>query len=93
MALTATVTKKSVVYAQPKLHIITFNLVLKEDTAEVFNKDFSTNFFPGDSPAAKTAKIIEEMNIEIAKYKAAKAIFDNALLNTAVTTIQDGLIL
>jgi hypothetical protein len=89
--LSATVTKKSVVYAQPKLHIITFNLVLKEDTVEVLNKDFSVNFFPGDSPAEKTAKVIEEMNIEIAKYKAEKVIFDSSLLNTAVTTIQNGL--
>ena len=91
MALTATVAKKSVVYVQPKLHNITFNLTLKEDTTEVLSKDFSIQFHEGDVPAAKVAQVIEEMQNEIAQYKSAKAIFNNALLDTAVTNIQNGL--
>lgn len=91
MALTATVAKKSVVYVQPKLHNITFNLSLKEDTTEVLNKDFSIQFLQGDAPASKVAKVIEDMQIEINQYKSAKAIFDNATLDTAVTSIQSGL--
>ena len=90
--LTATVTKKSVSYVQPKLHNIVFNLILKEDTVEVLNKDFNCQFAQGDNAASKTAKMIEEMQIEIANYKSAKAIFDSTALNTAVTTIQGGLI-
>jgi len=91
MALTATVAKKSVVYVQPKLHNVTFNLTLKEDTTEVLSKDFSIQFFQGDSPSAKVAKVIEDMQVEINQYKSAKAIFDNATLDTAVTSIQSGL--
>ena len=90
--LTATVTKKSVNYVQPKLHNIVFNLILKEDTVEVLNKDFPCQFAQGDNAASKTAKMIEEMQLEIANYKSAKAIFDSTALNTAVTTIQGGLI-
>jgi len=93
MALQAIVTKKSVNYVQPKLHNIVFNLILKEDTVEVLNKDFSCQFAQGDNAASKTAKMIEEMQIEIANYKSAKAIFDSGALSTAVTTINQGLVL
>ena len=91
MALLAVVAKKSVVYVQPKLHDITFNLTLKEDTVEVLSKDFSIQFFQGDSPATKVAKVIEDMQVEINQYKSAKAIFDNATLDTAVASIKSGL--
>ena len=91
MALNATVAKKEVSFIQPSLHRITFNLILKEDTTEVLNKDFSVQFHAGDSPATKVQAIISEMQDEIDHYKSAKAIFNNALLDTAVTSIQSGL--
>ena len=91
MALTAIVSKKSVNYAQPKLHIITFNLVLKEDTVEVLNKDISCQFAAGDTPSQKVVLITNLMQEEINNYKSAKAIFDSSILNTAVTNIQNGL--
>jgi hypothetical protein len=92
MALQAIVSKKSVSYVQPKLHNIIFNLILKEDTVEVLNKDFNCQFAQGDNVASKTAKMIEEMQNEIANYKSAKAIFDSTPLNNAVATIQGGLV-
>lgn len=92
MALTAMVTKKSVNYVQPKLHSIVFNLILKEDTTEVLNKDFSIEYRTGEMPSQKTAKVIEEMQNEIVNYKSAKVIFDSTALNNAVNTINGGLV-
>ena len=64
----------------------------KEDTTEVLNKDFSIEYRTGETPSQKTAKVIEEMQIEINNYKSAKVIFDSTALNNAVTTINGGLI-
>jgi len=91
--MTAIVTKKSVTYTQPKLHTIVFNLVLKEGTVEVLNKDFSCQFFEGDSPSQKTTKMIEVIQEEINHYKSAQVIFNSSQLDTAVTAIQGGLVL
>lgn len=89
--LTATVTKKSVKYAQEKLNIITFNLIVKDNNVEVINQDFSCNYEPGDNPAQKVAKITEQMQKLIDNYKAEQVIFNATALNTAVTNIQGGL--
>ena len=91
MALVATVSKKSVSYAQPKLHNITFNLVLKEDTTEVLNKDISCVFLAGDSVSTKVALVTNLMQDEIDKYKSEQVIFTSTALNNAVTSIQNGL--
>lgn len=91
MALTAVVAKKSVSYVQPKLHNITFNLILKEDTTEVLSKDFSVQYRAGEAPSQKVAQMVNEMQEEIDKYKSQKTIFNAAALDTAVTNIQNGL--
>jgi hypothetical protein len=91
MSLTAEVTKKSVVYAQPKLHNITFTLTLKEDTVEVLSRDFSCQFFNGDSPSTKVAQLTKMMQEAIDQYKVQKTIFDSTALNNAVNAIQGGL--
>jgi len=91
--LTAIVSKKSVSYGQPKLHNITFNLVLKEDTVEVLNRDIQIQFLAGDSISSKVALVTGLMQDEIDKYKSEKVIFDSSQLNTAVTNIQNGLVL
>jgi len=93
MALTATVAKKLVNYVQPMLHDITFNLILKEDTVEVLSKDISCQFHQGDVPSAKVAIVKELMQNEIDHYKSAKVIFNSPALDTAVTSIQNGLVL
>lgn len=93
MALTKIVSKKSVSYTQSKLHTIIFNLVLKEGETEVLNKDISCQFHDGDSPATKVALVISLMQEEINHYKSAQVIFNNTVLDNAVTTISEGLIL
>ncbi len=91
MALTAIVTKKSVKYVQSKLHSITFNLLLKDDTIEVVNQDVSVEYRAGDNPAQKVNEVKEKMQTLIDNYKSEKAIFNNAALDTAVNNISGGL--
>ena len=87
--LTTLVTKKTVKFVQPKLHNITFNLVIKEDDVEVLNKDMSCNFASGDSVDAKIGIMAETIQAEVDRYKAEKAILDSTELNTAVTSINN----
>ncbi len=93
MALSAVVTKKSVSYTQSRLHTITFNLLLKDGIVEVLNRDITCLFHTGDSAFAKVAEVIEKMQTEINNYKSEQIIFNSAQLDTAVTNIQNGLIL
>jgi hypothetical protein len=92
MALTKTVTKKSVSGNQESINIITFNLSLKEDTIEVINKDFSVEWRKGENIADKVKDVTAQMQSEINSYKAQKVIFDSAALNNAVNSIQGELI-
>jgi hypothetical protein len=93
MALTATVTKKSVKYVQPKLHAIVFSLSLKDNDVEVLNQDVSVEYRSGEAPSGKVAEVKEKMQILIDNYKSEVAIFNAAALDTAVTNIAGGLIL
>jgi hypothetical protein len=93
MALLATVTKKSVTTSQAKLWSITFNLKVLDGAAEVINQDFSCEYRQGDVPSSKVNEIKEKMQAVIDNYKSSKAIFDNALLDTATSAIQSGVTL
>ena len=91
MALTATVTKKSVTEVQDKLWNVTINMILKDGTTEVLNKDYALHYRPGDSIAAKQATWIAMMQADIDKYKSEKTIFNAAALNTVVTNVGSAL--
>ena len=91
MALSKTVTKKSVNYVQEKMHNIVFTLTLTDNSVEVLRQDFSCQYAQGDTPAEKVAKVTEQMQIVIDRYKAEQVIFNSVALNTAVTNIQGGL--
>lgn len=94
MALSKTVTKKTVSLIMPKLYCITFNLTVADDTGGPgINRDFSVEFHTGDNVANKTANIIEQMQLAIDTYKAERQIFNAAALNTAVDAISGGLTL
>ena len=90
MALTATVTKKSVSLVQEKLYNVTFNLILT-DTTEVFNKDYSIKYRTGQNISTLTNKFIKLMQDDIDKYKAEQVIFNATQLNTAVNNVNSGL--
>lgn len=91
MALTATVTKKSVMEVQSKLWNVTLNMTLKDGTTEVLNKDYALHYRPGDSIAAKKNAWIAMMQADIDKYKSEKTIFNAAALNTVVTNVGSAL--
>jgi len=91
MALTATVTKKSVTEVQSKLWTVTINMILKDGTSEVLNKDYAINYRPGDSIAAKKNAWIAMMQADIDKYKGEKTIKNASALNTVVTNVKAGL--
>jgi len=92
MALTTTVTKKSVSLSQPKMWMITLNMSLKDNAVEVLNKDYSIRYKTGDSISDKVAKFIELMQADINWYKSEQLIYNNIQLDTAVTNVQAGLV-
>lgn len=88
----ANVTKKSVNLVQKDLYSITLNLSLTEGAVELLNKDFSERHRTGQAISTVTAKFTVAMQTEINKYKAEQVIYNHTQLNTAVTNIQNGLI-
>ena len=90
MALTATVTKKSVSLVQEKLYEVTFKLILT-DTTEVFNKDYSIKYRTGQNISTLTNKFIRLMQDDIDKYKAEQVIFNATQLNTSLSNVNSGL--
>lgn len=92
MILTATVIKKSVTKNADELWDISMNMTLTDETVEVVNKDYSIRYRTGDDIGAKTNQLIEQMQADIDKHKAEQAIFVNAQLDTAVSTVQAGLV-
>ena len=93
MTLTAVVTKKSVTKNMDNLWNICMNMTLTDETVEVINKDYSIRYRTGDDIGAKTNQLKIQMQADINKYKAEQAIFVNAQLDTAVSTVQAGLVL
>ncbi len=93
MALTATITKKSVTTSQKDLYAVTINLSLNDGATEVLNKDYTDKYRTGQNISTIVAKFIKTINLDIANYKEAKVIFDAAGFNTAITNIQNGLTL
>lgn len=92
MALATTVTKKSVTEVQSKLWSVTLNMTLDDGGVEVLNRDYSVEYIPGDSIAAKQATWIAMMQADIDKYKSEQTIYDAAALNTVVTNVEAALV-
>jgi hypothetical protein len=92
MALTATVTKKSVTTGQQaKLWQIVFNLIIKDNDVEVINQDVSCEYRTGENVVDKVIEVKNKMQLVVNDYKSAQVIFNAAALDTAVTAIQGGL--
>ena len=92
MSLIATVTKKMVKYVQPKLHSITFNLIIKDNDIEIVNQDISCEYRQGENPAQKVNEVKEKCQTLIDNYKLEQVIFNATALDTAVVNIQGGLV-
>jgi hypothetical protein len=94
MARTVAVTKKTVEQTGPQRYVITLNLKYLEDgtAAVLIDKDYPQEYLYGEAPSIYVAKWKASMQDDIAKYKAQEAVFNNALLTTAVSNIQAGLV-
>jgi hypothetical protein len=93
MALSVTITKKSVIRLQDKLYTITVRMILKNDGVEVLNHDFSIRYRTGDSIANKKAALQAEIQAVIDNYKAEQVLYNNAVFETMCTNIETGLVL
>ena len=94
MARTVTVTKKGVIQTGPQRYNIVLNMKYLEDgtLAVLLDVDYPQEYLYGEAPSKYVASWKASMQADIDKYKAQEAIFSNALLNTAVTNIQNGLV-
>lgn len=85
--LTKIVTKKNVELAQKDLYYITINLILKEETTEVLNMDFSKKYRTGDIIGGLVNKFVKSIQEEIDAYKAEQVIYNHAQMDTAIINI------
>ena len=93
MSLSAVVSVAGVSTVQPGISIITFNLVLSDTNGDGFTNSYSCEYRTGDTPAQKIAEIKAKMNSDIANYKISEGIRTATALASAVTSIQNGLVL
>lgn len=91
MALSITVSKKSVILAQEKLYQITLNMIATDNSVEVINQDFTQPYRPGDNINIKAVKFQTEMQAAIDKYKAEQNIYNNSTLTSVVTWLNSNL--
>ena len=91
MALSITVSKKSVILAQEKLYQITLNMIATDNSVEVINQDFIQLYRPGDNINSKVVKFQTEMQAAIDKYKAEQNIYNNSTLTSVVTWLNSNL--
>jgi hypothetical protein len=91
MALTVTVTKKSVTLRQQSLYSISVNMKMLDGAVEVINRDYSVEYRTGDSVPAKETELMTKMQGDIDKYKAEQLIFTDAGFTTVVSNLQSGL--
>ena len=92
---TPVVTIVSTNEVQPERYNITLNLLVA-DTDVGFtgiNQDVSLLYKLGTLPSTKVVEFKKQMQAIIDKYKREKVIKNNALLATAVTNIQNGLVI
>ena len=90
MALTTTITKKSVVLTREGLYAITYNLLYKDGDTVLIDRDFTENFKTGWSWATTiTAVMKAKMKLAIANYKAEQAIFTGAPIDASVQNLNE----
>lgn len=92
MALTITITKKSVTQSQDGLWNIVLNLICKDGVPEVINQDFTMRYKTGQDIEVVIKKIQGEMQKTIDYYKSSQVIFNHAKLATAITYLNSNLV-
>ena len=91
--LTVEITKDSVTRTMPRAWSISLLVSLKKDGVMVSEQTISQDYKSGDSLADIQGSLQEKAQAVVDKYKSEMAIFDNALLDAAVTNIQNRLVI
>ena len=92
MALTSvTITKQSVNQSMIGQFSVTWELKGFDEVVELFSQTFSEDYKAGNSPLRVIAGFKDKMQAYINKYKAEQSLFNNPLMDTAVTTVQAAL--
>ncbi len=88
MALTTTITKKSVAFAHDGMHMITYNMVYADGSTILIDQDFTTEFRTGKPwSTTVTTRMRERMKTAITRYKAEQAIFNGAPIDASVANL------
>jgi len=90
--MTITITKISVKLTQDKLYSITLNMKYLDGEVILIDQDFTQKYRTGDNVGVIINKFKVVMQKVIDDYKAEQVIFTASSLNTAITTLQSGLI-
>ena len=92
MALTITVTKKSVILVIPKQWNITLNMTCKETDLEVINRDFQQSYKDGDDLTSLAVKFKADMQFAIDTYKAEQVIYSHVKMGQMVDYLNANLV-
>ena len=93
MALTKEITKIWPTLGARNIYQAGVNLVLKEDSVEVVNETYTTDYKKGSSPSLLQPDLIAKVQARIDKYKNEKSIYDAVAYDNAVTAIDEGVTL
>jgi beta-glucosidase/6-phospho-beta-glucosidase/beta-galactosidase len=88
MALTTTITKKSVTLSMEGMYQITYNMVYADGATVLFERDFTQPFKVGQGwSTTVTLRMRDEMKKAIRVYKEEQAIFNGAPIDASVTNL------
>jgi len=91
--MTITITKISVKLTQDKLYSITLNMKYLDGEVILIDQDFTQKYRTGDNVGVIINKFKVVMQKVITDYKAEQVIYTASTLDTAITNLQNGLIL
>ena len=87
MALTTTITKKSVTLSQEGLYQVTLNMVYADGATVLLDKDFSEPYKTGQTWSTFTFNMKAKMRAAIRYYKEEQAVVAAAGLDAVVTNL------
>ena len=89
MALSTTITKKSVSCGQEGLYQITLNLKYQDGTLVLLDQDFTERYKRGQAVSLIYKRFEEQMKLAIRHYKEAQVIFNASQLDAVVTNLNN----
>ncbi len=91
MALSITVTKKSVIEVQNGLFAITLNMQYRNDLTVLIDRDFTQNHWVGQLSSLVVNRFKDSMQKAIDACKTEQAIYDAPSFDTAITNLKNSL--